>query len=193
MSLRVDPEARALIVDLDGTLLDTKDAHFLAWRESLDDLGVELRREQFDRFWGRTTEDVLARLGENGTVIDAARFSMAKDQAYVRHVPRISPFPITLALVEAHSGQMPIAAATNEGIGVANIVLRGTGLAHLFTTLVTADDVNEPKPAPDIFLEAAARLGVPVGQCQVLEDSDVGIEAARRAGAIATDVRPFLG
>ena len=59
--------------------------------------------------------------------------------------------------------------------------------------VLTADDGLPPKPAPDLFLEAARRLGVEPALCQVFEDADAGLEAARRAGMLATDVRPFGG
>lgn len=191
--IQTDPQASALIVDLDGTLLDTHGAHFLAWREALQEWGFEMSSEYFAELWGKTTEHILRRIREDhGVDIDLARFAIAKDQAYVRHIPRIHPFPAVVAAVEAARDRIPVAVATNEGFGVANIVLRGTGLAPLFTVLVTADDVEKPKPEPDIFLFAAERLGVAPEACQVLEDSPVGLQAARNAGMIVTDVRPYL-
>lgn len=194
MKIERDPRTAALIVDLDGTLLDTKAAHYLAWRESLREWNFDMSDDLFDVFWGKTTDHILDSLRkEHGIDIDPARFTIAKDQAYVRHIPKIQPFPAVLELVEWTRDRYPIAVATNEGFGVANIVLRGTGLASLFTVLVTADDVDRPKPAPDIYLEAAQRLAVEPARCQVLEDSDVGVLAARDAGMIVTDVRSLLG
>ena len=65
-------------------------------------------------------------------------------------------------------------------------------MTGFFDTIVTAEDVTHGKPAPDIFLEAARRIGVEPQNCQVFEDSDAGLEAANRAGMIATDIRPWL-
>jgi len=191
--IQLDPAASALIVDLDGTLLDTRDAHFLAWREALEEWGFEMTREYFAEVWGKTTEHILRRVhDDHGVDIELARFAIAKDQAYIRHIPRIQPFPAVLQTVEHARDIVPIAVATNEGFGVANIVLRGTGLSPLFTVLVTADDAEKPKPDPDIFLVAAERLGLAPETCQVLEDSEVGLQAAQNAGMIVTDVRPYL-
>jgi HAD superfamily hydrolase (TIGR01509 family) len=67
--------------------------------------------------------------------------------------------------------------------------LDALGIKGCFSTILTADDDVKPKPAPDIFLEAAKRLGVDPGQCQVFEDGDLGLEAARVAGMLPTDVR----
>lgn len=191
--IQLDPRASALIVDLDGTLLDTRSAHFLAWREALQEWGFEMSDGYFAELWGKTTEHILHRIrDDHGVEIELSRFAIAKDQAYVRHIPRIQPFPAVLQTVESVRDRVPVAVATNEGFGVANIVLRGTGLSPLFTVLVTADDAEKPKPDPHIFLVAAERLGVPPEACQVLEDSPVGLQAAQNAGMIVTDVRPFL-
>ncbi|MDA3947809.1 MAG: HAD family hydrolase, partial [Spirochaeta sp.] len=110
----------------------------------------------------------------------------------VRHAPLVQPFPIVLEFLQANLGALPIAAATNENFGISNIVLRTAGLSSLFQLLVTADDVTHPKPAPDIYLTCAERLGVPPGECHVFEDSAFGIEAATAAGMIVTDVTRFL-
>ncbi|MEE4379503.1 MAG: HAD-IA family hydrolase, partial [Candidatus Competibacteraceae bacterium] len=66
------------------------------------------------------------------------------------------------------------------------------GMLNHFDALVSADDPVQPKPAPDIFLEAARRLGVEARYCQVFEDADHGLEGARRAGMRAVDIRPLL-
>ena len=70
--------------------------------------------------------------------------------------------------------------------------LEALGIKDYFKVIITADDDIKPKPSPDIFLEAAVRLGVSPNICQVFEDGDLGLQAAHEAGMIATDVRPFL-
>jgi HAD superfamily hydrolase (TIGR01509 family) len=67
------------------------------------------------------------------------------------------------------------------------------GLADFFEAIITADDPVKPKPDPDIFLEAARRMQVEPIHCQVFEDGDAGLKAARMAGMVATDIRPFVG
>jgi HAD superfamily hydrolase (TIGR01509 family) len=69
--------------------------------------------------------------------------------------------------------------------------LRQIGLLDWFPVIVTAEDTLRHKPEPDVFLEAARRLGVDAGSCAVYEDTDLGLEAARRAGMLGIDVRPL--
>ena len=70
--------------------------------------------------------------------------------------------------------------------------MKTVDLTHYFATLVAVEDVQHGKPEPDLFLEAARRLGIPPVQCHVFEDADSGVEAARRAGMTVSDVRPLM-
>lgn len=193
MSIPVDPNAEALIFDLDGTLLDTLSVHHQAWRETLGAFELDMTAKFFQRIVGMTSHAIVDIINEeNGLSLDPDRIAMAKDQAYVRHAPLIQPFPVVLDIVQSYQGSHKLGAATNENFGIANIVMRTTGLSPLFHVLVTADDVDQPKPAPDIFLTCAQRLGVSPDRCHVFEDSPFGIEAACSAGMVVTDVRPYL-
>ena len=92
-------------------------------------------------------------------------------------------------IARAHHGQVPIAVASSGMGRVVTKTLTAVGLLPLFDVIVTADDVTHGKPAPDLFLLAAERLGVAPADCIVYEDGDPGLEAARRAGMRAVDVR----
>jgi HAD superfamily hydrolase (TIGR01509 family) len=85
-----------------------------------------------------------------------------------------------------------MAVATSGIPSVLNKAMAHAGLSDFFDAVVTAADVEHGKPAPDTFFEAARRIGVEPQYCQVFEDSDAGLEGARRAGMVATDVRPVL-
>ncbi len=190
MNAVVSDEARALIFDMDGTLVDTMEVHWQAWRETMEPYDIDMTRELFDRVGGRTSPDIVAFLEhEFGRSLPGDEIATAKDQAFVRHTPLIQPIGAVLDIVHRYLGTLPIGVATNEHFGISNIVLRSTGLSSLFQTLVTVDEVERPKPAPDVFLECAARLEVPPAHCQVFEDSVWGIEAANAAGMMVTDVR----
>ena len=95
-------------------------------------------------------------------------------------------------LARRYAGVLPMAVASGGKAANVRRTLEATGLAGLFPVVLTADDDLAPKPAPDLFLAAARLLGVEPHYCQVFEDGDPGLEAARTAGMIATDIRPIL-
>ena len=193
MSLSVDHRARGLIFDIDGTLVDTHELHRSAWANVFERHGQEMTDEFFRGHFGRTTAEWVESMNDRFDLsLDVAAVRAEKDQAYIRSVPLAKPHTEVVQLVRDNAGSMPIAVGTNEGLGVAMIVLRSLGLAGYFTSIVSVDDVGVAKPDPAVFLECASRLSVSPEECQVFEDSDVGVEAARRAGMIVTDVRPFV-
>lgn len=180
---------RALIFDLDGTLLDTMAVHHQAWRETMQEYGIEITQELFDGFGGQTTPDIVAGLEQRfSRSLPGDAIALAKDQAFVRHAPLIHPIPSVMEIAQRHADALPMGVATNEHFGVANIVMRLTGLSSLFQTMVTVDEVDNSKPAPDMFLECARRLEVPPEHCHVFEDSRFGLAAAEAAGMTVTDV-----
>ena len=184
---------KALIFDIDGTLLDTMTVHWQAWRETMAAYGIDMTRELFDRLAGQTSPDIVRQLErEFDRELPAEEISMAKDQAFVRHAPLIQPIAPVLEIAHRFSGTLALGAATNEHFGVSNIVMRTTGLTPLFQAMVTADEVENPKPAPDLFLECARRLGVAPEACHVFEDSRYGVAAAEAAGMVVTDVHELL-
>ncbi len=180
------------IFDMDGVLIDSGAHHRRAWRALLDEIGVEPARPDFWRVTiGRPAEEALPLLlGRRMSRAEARRLALRKRDLYGRFaasglesVPGVRSFVDTLARVG-----VPRAVGTSASRGDAETLLKTLGLRQYFSVIVTADDVMSGKPSPEVYLEAARRLGAAPADCVVFEDSLVGIQAARRAGMRAIGV-----
>ena len=178
--------ARAVLWDLDGTLVDSAEFHWLSWRDTMAAEGVSLTYQQFLDTFGQKNDRILP--GWLGSGADAARIRRvgdAKEAEYRRlaSVHGLSPLPGASSWVRrlhAQGWQQAIASsAPGENVGV---MLRALALDGMFEAIVSAEDVTRGKPDPQVFLAAAERLGVPRDRCIVVEDAAVGVQAARSAG-----------
>lgn len=186
-------EPAALIFDCDGTLVDSMPLHWRVWQQLLPKYGLRLSRDEFDRRGGVPSLELVQRLAaEQGVRVDARAFVAEKEQRYLELLPWVKPIPAVVQIAQAHAGRLPMAVASGGSRRVIETVLRHVGLRHLFNVVVTHEDVARQKPAPDIFLEAARRLGAPPGRCRAYEDTEVGLAAIRAAGMEAVDVRALL-
>lgn len=188
-----NPDARAYVFDLDGTLADTMPAHFIAWTASLAKHGLELSEDRFYELGGWPTKKIVKLLAdERGMSLDVDAFAALKEAEFLRAIGEVGPVPPVMAVARRERGRTPMAVATSAVREVADRILRQIDAVDLFDVVVTAEDVPRHKPEPDVFLEAARRLRVSPTECCVYEDSDPGIEAARRAGMSWVDVRTLF-
>jgi len=171
---------------MDGTILDSAEEHWLTWRETLSDEGVELTRERFLTTFGRRNDAVLRDLlGSDLADEEVARIGAAKEARYrelvrtrgVETLPGVRPW---LARLRAEGWRQAVASSAPR-LNIATI-LDALGLADAFDAIAGEEDVHRGKPDPQIFLVAAERLAVPPARCVVVEDAPAGVEAARRAG-----------
>jgi HAD superfamily hydrolase (TIGR01509 family) len=173
---------------MDGLTLDTEPLYKTAWQQALAELGHELDDAAFLRFVGRSTEDCEADLAQQlGAEFSLEIFrnrwpdiwrTCASEQGIARKAG------LTELLGFVQDVGLPIALATASDASYTRFSLGLAGLQETFNVIVTGDQVAHPKPAPDIYLEAARRLGVNPACCIALEDSDAGILAASRAGMV---------
>jgi len=179
-----------LIFDCDGTLADTMPAHYISWQETLAPYGIIFPEDRFWALGGWTAEAIVGLLArEQGVALEPAQVAREKDRSYERHLPGVQPIPEVVEVARAHRGRLPMAVATGGTRDFCEEILRRIGVADWFDAVVCAEDVPTCKPEPEVFLEAARRIGVEPTRCRVYEDTDPGIEAARRAGMTWVDVR----
>jgi HAD superfamily hydrolase (TIGR01509 family) len=175
-----------VIFDLDGTLVDSEPNYYEAGRRLLAGYGVpDFSWEQHTRFIGIGTRETLEHLSrEFGIDAPIEELLAGKNHHYLELArTHTEVFPQMRVLVERlHAAGHPMAVASGSSRAAIEAVLAGTGLDALLTTIVSAEEVAGGKPEPDVFLEAARRLGVLPADCVVLEDAPPGALAAHRAG-----------
>lgn len=188
-----DFSCQAVIFDCDGTLAKTGDLHYLAFAAALEDQNARLPRSWYLRQTGLDRSGLLrAYIDEFGGEYDHALLVQASIENYLKFAHKAQPIEPVVAFARAVHGRVPLAVGSNAERVVVKSTLAALGIGGLFDAIVAVDDVAKPKPAPDIYLQAADALGVPPSACLVLEDSAEGLAAARAAGAFAIDIRPLV-
>jgi len=175
----------AVIFDCDGTLVDSMPAHFEAWCDALELYGAKgiFKEDVFMAMGGRPTRDIVVELNDEYDLhLDPESVAEAKREAFLKRLDSVELIDEVADFVKSLRGKMPLAVASGGSRMVIEKTLRQVGVSDWFDEVVTADDVEEGKPSPDIFLKAADLLGVEPSKCLVLEDAPAGILAAQRAG-----------
>ncbi|MCA8829898.1 HAD family hydrolase [Hymenobacter pini] len=176
---------QALIFDMDGTLVHNMHFHRRAWVSFLGRYGFELTEEEFERSNHGTALEIIRRFfGAELPAAEVQRLAQEKEAHYRElYSPHLRALPGTREfLEEARTQGLRLALATAGDAPNIDFVLDGLQLRACFDVIVGAEQVRHGKPDPEVFLLAAAQLGVVPEACLVFEDSLTGIEAARRAG-----------
>lgn len=182
--------ASALIFDCDGTLTDSMPLHFLCWHQTMQRHGITFDEDRFYSLGGIPTDKIIAMLSqEQGVPVNVPEAAQQKEAAFIDMLHQLEPIPFVVEVARQQRGRLKMAVASGGFRSIIEQQLRQIGVHDWFDTIVSAEDTALHKPEPDVFLEAARRLGVPPELCLVYEDSDLGIEAARRAGMTWVDVR----
>jgi len=179
------PGYKALIFDLDGTLVDSMPAHFKAWCQALADHGSPgvFPEDVFYAMGGRPTRDIVEIInGERGLHLDPDGVALSKKRHFLKVLGTVGLIKEVADFAEQNRGKVPMAVASGGSRIVVEKTLQMVGISDWFDEVVSNDEVANGKPAPDIFLEAASRLGVAPADCVVFEDGRAGIEAALAAG-----------
>src|SRR6266404_2641096 len=177
---------RAVLWDMDGTLIDSEDLHWISWKNTLANEGIFITHRQFVSSFGQRNDSILPQwLGAGATPERMERIADAKEDLYRRRVRRngISPLPgVADWLRRLHQEGWLQAIASAAPRANIDAVLEALSATQIFGAIVSAEDVHRGKPDPEVYLTAAARVGAPPEQCIVVEDAVAGVEGARRAG-----------
>lgn len=189
--VEIPPDVRGLVFDCDGTIADTMPLHYQAWVAALREHECDFPEAMFYELAGVPTARIIEILNEkHGHAMPVQETADYKEELYERLLPQVVPVEPVVQLVRQFAGRLPMAVATGATRAICSKTLSSLGLLEHFRAIVTADDVARPKPAPDIYLEAARRIGVPPVQCYAFEDGDLGLQSAEAAGMTAVDIRP---
>lgn len=187
----IPPHVRGLVFDCDGTIADTMPAHYRSWVEALGEHGVEFPEALFYEMGGIPTPRIVELLNErHGHNMPVMETALYKERLFEKLIPEILPVEPVVEIIRSYDGRLPMAVATGGLRHICHKTLDTLGLIKKFKAIVTAEDVPNGKPAPDVFLEAARQLGVDPKLCMAFEDANLGIQSATAAGMLVVDVRP---
>ena len=167
--------------------------HYAAWRATTARHGLVFPEDRFYALGGVSPFEVLRMLSEEqGIEIDSEAVTFQKEAKYMELIGDAGEIPEVMQVVRENHGKIPMAIASGGTHETVEGNLQHCGIRHYFDAIVTSQDVENPKPAPDTFFEAARRINVAPEKCRAYEDADMGIKAILAAGMEAVDVRDML-
>ena len=192
MELDIDHRAKGLIFDLDGTIADTMPIHYIAWKNAAARYGIDFTVELFAQLAGIPLYPIVERLNNMfGKNVDPKEMGDAKEMEFERNMEKMKPVGPVISLIKKYHGKLPMAVGTGGPKRLAWKTLEIVGLSQYIDVLVSAEDVRQYKPHPETFLRCAELMGVEPSACQVFEDGMLGIQAAKEAGMMVTDVTAY--
>ncbi|QII47876.1 beta-phosphoglucomutase [Bacillus paralicheniformis] len=187
---------KAVIFDLDGVITDTAEHHYLAWKHTAEQIGIEIDRSFNERLKGidreRSLNTILIHGGAAGTYREAEKQEIMrrKNQYYQQLIQNLTPHDLLpgIAGLFAELKRENVSIALASSSRNAPAILQRLGLMDEFHAVVDPAALARGKPDPEIFLTAASLLGVPPSQCAAIEDAEAGIAAIKSAGMFAVGV-----
>lgn len=173
----------AYLFDCDGTIVDSMPLHFRAWQAALAPWNCVFSEDLFYAWGGRSIPDILAALNaRDGLAMPIEEVARQREEFYCKLLPELQPVPEVLEQILAKHGTVPFVVVSGSSRESVMNSLNTVGLTDKFPIIVGAEDYERSKPAPDAFLVAAERVGLPPKDCLVFEDTEMGIRAATAAG-----------
>jgi len=180
-----DETSCAVIWDMDGTLVDTAELHYQAWRQTATEMGRPFTRADFAATFGKRNPEIIHQLyGSSYSDAEIAEWGYRKEEHYksaarrgVELLPGVRPL-----LKNLHAFGFKQAIGSSAPRGNLDLIAAITGTQLFFETVVSMEDTQRGKPDPQVFLVAAERLAVPPRRCMVIEDAVAGVQAAKAGG-----------
>ena len=179
---------KAVIFDLDGVIVSTDDCHYEAWKKMADEEGIYFDKTINNRLRGvsrmESLEIVLERAEKEYSEDEKLALAERKNGYYKEFITKLTPADIlpgamnTLEELKANGIKVAIGSSSKN----TPVILKQIGLSDYFDAVSDGNNITNSKPDPEVFLKAADMLGIPYGECMIVEDADAGIEAGKRAG-----------
>jgi len=186
----INKTIKALIFDCDGTLVDSMPLHMKAWEEAFKFYNKKFDYDYLNSLKGMKEIEIIGLYNKKlGTNINAEEMVSKKHELMLKNINKVKPIEPIVNIAKEYYSKLLLSVVSGSVREIVHKELNVVGIFHLFETVLTADDSFKPKPAPDIFYEAAKRLRVNPENCLVFEDGDPGLEAATKAGMQTVDVR----
>ncbi|HEY0735761.1 MAG TPA: HAD family phosphatase [Herpetosiphonaceae bacterium] len=186
------PGQRGVLWDVDGTLIDSGDYHWLAWHETMAAEGFDLSRDRFAATFGWRNDAILRDwMGADLADAEIGRIGDLKEARYRELMAErgVQPLPGVRRWLEAlHAAGWRQAVASSAPRLNVEAILAALEIEHFFEAITSAEDVQRGKPDPQVFLVAAEKLGIAPDRCVVVEDAPAGVEGGRRAGMATVGV-----
>ena len=188
------PDPVALVFDCDGTLVETMTKFYEADRLACEEVDITFTKKRFYALAGVPIREIFRILAEEqGKSPDLDRMCVRCKEVADSYGPPELIEPVVAIARDANAKGVPIAVASSGVKTTVTEHLRDHGILDLFSAVVTCEDVEKGKPAPDLYLLAAEKLGVDPKRCTAYEDAELGMESARAAGMAVVDVRKLDG
>jgi len=183
-------DTQALLFDCDGTLVDTLGLYRICWRQVFGRYGFEMSDEWFATWAGHSMDPFVLAALPDLTDDEIDQVAQEGVDLFLDSTHLLEPLEHVVEVARGFHGRLPMAVVSGGPRPAVLASLEAVGIAHLFSLVVTVDDVENGKPAPDAYLAAIDALGVDVAHCVAYEDTGVGIAAAEAAGIpTVVDVR----
>ena len=176
---------KTILWDMDGTISDSYSFHFAAWQESFAKRCIEFTREDFTKLFGTRNDFIIgSAMGKELLEGDVKMIVQEKEENFRQKAAgSVKPFPGAVRLLNAiKKGNFKLGLVSSAPKENIDLVLRELSLEGIFDCIVFGQEVSESKPSPQIYLLAAKKLGVTPNDCLVIEDSPLGVKAAKTAG-----------